>query len=421
MLSLPFSRADGRWADADGMMTAAFTSVSATCVAGLVTQDTEHYWSEFGKGVILVQFQVGGFGIITTAALLALLVRRRFGLRRTSLAAAETRTVALADVRAVLRRVVMIGLSVEVVLAVLLTVRFWWGYHEPLHRAAWRGLFHAVSSFCNAGFSLHSDNLLRYLGDPWVEVPVTVGVVIGGVGFPVITELGRRWRQPTLWSVHTRLTVVGTIGLFLIGWVSMTALEWDNPATLAHLSGPEKVSAGALISSTPRGAGFNTIDYTAAQPGTRAITSILMFIGGGSAGTAGGIKVTTVLLLAFVIWAEVRGRTDVNVGHRSISLETQRQALTLVLLAIGWCVGTIVLILTVSRFSLEEVAFEVVSAFTTAGLSMNLTPRLGTLEQWIIMVTMYVGRLGPVTLATALALNSRRSLVHLPEESPNVG
>ena len=389
------------------VLTAAFTSVSAVCVTGLTTVDTATYWSPFGQVVIMALIQVGGFGIMTAATLLALLVGGRLRLKSSLVAQAETHTLNIGDVRHVLRRIAVTMLAFEAVIALVLTVRFRVRYDDDWALAAWHGVFHSVSAFNNAGFALYSDNLMGFVDDAWIAFPICVAIIAGGIGFPVLFELRRRWRTPRLWSVHTRLTVYGSALLLLLGTAAFLALEWANPGTLGPLSPWGKVVGGVTGGVVPRTAGFNSVDYGQITPETMAVNYVLMFIGGGSAGTAGGIKVTTFFLLGYVIWSEVRGERDTNIAHRKIGGGTLRQALTVVLLALGViAIGTL-LILLVTDYALDVVLFEAISAFATVGLSTGITPDLPPAAQLTLMALMYVGRVGTITVGSALALKSR--------------
>jgi len=403
------------------VLTAAFTSVSAVCVTGLTTVDTATYWSPFGQVVVLGLIQVGGFGIMTLATLLGMLVSGRLRLTSSLIAQAETHTLNIGDVRHVIRRVAITMLAFEAAFAAVLTVRFRVRYDDSWGEAAWHGVFHSVSAFNNAGFALYSDNLIGFVGDAWIMVPICVAIIAGGIGFPVLFELRRRWRAPRTWTVHTRLTVYGSLILLVAGIGAFTALEWANDGTLGSLPPSEKIVGGVTGGVVPRTAGFNSIDYGQITPETMAVNYVLMFIGGGSGGTAGGIKVTTFFLLAFVIWSEVRGERDTNVAHRRIGGSTLRQALTVVLLALAAIsVGTMVILL-VTDYALDVVLFETISAFATVGLSTGITPDLPPAAQMTLMALMYVGRVGTITVASALALKSRHRHFHLPEERPVVG
>ena len=419
LLMLPVASQAGRATD---VVTALFTSTSAVCVTGLVVVDTAGHWSTFGEVVILVLIQIGGFGIMTLASLLGLLVARRLGLRMQLTAQAETKTLGLAEVRRVVVGVVTVSLAVEAVIALVLTVRFATGYDQPLGRAVYEGVFHAVSAFNNAGFALYVDSLIPFAADPWIVVPITVALVTGGLGFPVLFELGRRLRRrQRRWSLHAKLTLLAYAALAVIGVVLITAVEWTNPATLGPYGVGEKLLVGAFHGLSPRTAGFNSVDVGQLQPASLLVTDVLMFIGGGSAGTAGGIKVTTFVLLAFVILTEIRGEPTVHVLGRRLSADVQRQALTVALLGVGAVIaGTLVLLLTTAH-GLEPVLFETISAFGTVGLSTGITADLPVAGHLTLVVLMLIGRLGPITLASALALRDRPRRYERPEERPIVG
>jgi potassium uptake TrkH family protein len=416
LLVLPWCQAEGHRTD---LVTALFTATSAVCVTGLTVVDTEKYWSAGGHAVILGLVQVGGFGIMTLASLLALFVSRRLGLRTRLTAAAETKSIGIGDVRAVLKGVFLITVVVEGLTAAVLTAHFLLtGY--PAGRAVWLGVFHAVSAFNNAGFSLFSDNLTRFLTDGWVLVPVSVAVIIGGLGFPVILELSRRTR-PRRWSLHTRLTLTMTAILLVGGTVFVTVGEWDNVHTIGTLDPAQKVLAGFFHAVQPRTAGFNAWDYADVTQETKLGTILLMFIGGGSAGTAGGLKVTTFILLLFVIIAEVRGEPQVTAFDRRIEPRVVRQAVTVALLGVAAVVGSTMLLTELTDFAIPDVMFEATSAFATVGLSTGLTPNMGVPGQLVLVALMFVGRLGPITLVSALALRERTRRYSLPEGAPLIG
>jgi trk system potassium uptake protein len=418
LLSLPLATSTGQRAE---VLDAAFTSVSAVCVTGLVTVDTATYWSPFGQVVILSLVQVGGFGIMTLATLLVVLVGARLNLSSSLVAQAETRALNVGDVRDVVRRVAVTMLAFEAVLAGLLTLRFRVGYDHDWSQALWHGVFHSVTAFNNAGFALYRDNLVGFAADAWILLPICAGVIIGGIGFPVLFELRRRCRQPRSWSVHVRLTVYGSALLLVLGAVSFLALEWSNPGTLGPISPAGKLLGSLTGSVMPRTAGFNTVDYAAVTPETLMVTSLLMFVGGGSAGTAGGIKVATFFLLAFVIWTEVRGERDTTIAHRRIGTSTMRQALTVALLGVAVvAIGTLVLLLA-TDLTTDVVGFEAISAFATVGLSTGITAGLPASAKLTLMGLMFVGRVGTITVASALALRTHHHHYRLPEERPIVG
>lgn len=402
------------------LVTALFTATSALCVTGLTTVDTATYWSGFGQVVILALIQAGGFGIMTMASLLGLLVSRRMGLRTRITAAAETKSLDLGDVRRVLTGVLLVTVITEATVATLLTVRWAVGHGEPLGRALELGWFHAVSAFNNAGFGLFSDNLMGLAHDPWILVPIALAVITGSLGFPVIMELLRELR-PRKWSLHTKLTVGMTVVLLVGGTLFITAGEWGNPGTIGGFSPSDRVLNGFFHAVMPRTAGFNAWDYAEVTDGTLLATIMLMFVGGGSAGTAGGIKVTTFVILFFAILAEVRGERSVNAFDRRIDSRTQRQALTVALLAVAAVMGSTLLLIELTDHSLAAVLFETTSAFATVGLTTGITPTLPASAQLVLAALMFLGRLGPITLVSALALRERQRRYQLPEGRPIIG
>ena len=418
LLMLPMASEDRT---STSFRVALFTATSAVCVTGLAVVDTPTYWSTFGEVVIAAAVQIGGFGIVTLASLLGLLVFRRLGLRNRLVATAETKSVGPGDVARVLLRISIIFVTVEAATAVILAARLWQRYDEPPGRAAYLGVFHAVTAFNNAGFALYSDNLVRFATDPWIVLPIAVAIILGGIGFPVLLELRRVGRRAHRWSVHTKTTLL-TYGLLLLGGACVvTAFEWTNAATLGPMSVPEKLLVGFFHSVVPRTAGFNAIDYGQVNEGTLLVTDALMFIGGGSAATAGGIKVTTFMLLFFAIVSEARGDETVEAFGRRVPPTVVRQALSVALLGVALVfVGTL-LLLAVTQLDLDRVLFEAVSAFSTTGLSTGITPSLPPAGHYILIALMFAGRTGTVTLASALALRQRRKLYRVPAERPLVG
>ncbi len=402
------------------LVVAVFTATSAVCVTGLVVVDTGTYWSAAGQAAILVMIQVGGFGISTLATLLALLLRRRLGLRSRLATGAATRSTP-AEARSVLAGIVRITLLVEGVVAVALSLRFLLGYDMPLRRALWYGVFHAVSAFNNAGFALPEDNanLVPYATDEWVTVPVMVAVVLGGIGFPVIFEVLRRTGLP--WRVSTRLVLLGTAVLLVGGTALYLVLEWENAETYAGLAGADRVWVALFMSVSARTAGFNVVDYADLDDGSLFLTTLLMFVGGGSGGTAGGIKVGTLMVLVAAVVAEGRGDPDAEVFGRRISPAVIRQALAVIGISGAVISTATVWLLAVTDAGLAPALFEVVSAYATVGLSTGITDDLPPGGDWVLVTCMFLGRIGPTTAVAALALRERGRLYRMPETHPLVG
>lgn len=418
LLMLPIARAGPGGAPP---LVALFTATSALCVTGLTVVDTATYWSPFGQVAILVLIQVGGFGVMTLASLLGLLISRRLRLGSRVLAARETKSSGLGDVRAVLVGVALISVTVEAVTALVLTLRFATAYDEPWTTSLWWGVFHSVSAFNNAGFALFSDNLIGFATDPWICLPIALAVIIGGIGFPVILEVLRQHRRPSRWSVHTRLTLLMTVILLVGGTLFVTIAEWGNPATLGPLDPAGRMLVGFFQAVMPRTAGFNSVNPADMNTGTLLGVDVLMFIGGGSAGTAGGIKVGTFAVLLLVIIAELRGDPDAELFDRRLSPAVIRQAISVALLSVAAVVASTLAIAMTSPFTLDQILYENVSAFATVGLSTGITPDLGSGQQLILILLMFAGRLGPVTFASALVLRERRRLIRRPEGRPLIG
>ncbi|QII09164.1 TrkH family potassium uptake protein [Rhodococcoides fascians A25f] len=411
---------------ASGFLQALFTSTSAVSLTGLIVVDTPVYWSGFGQGVILGLIQIGGFGIMTIASLVGLVLADRIGLRSRLNAAAEVRTSGLGDVRSVVVGVFRTSLIIESVVAIVLAVRFVIGYDEPPGRALWLGIFHAVSAFNNAGFALFSDNMIGFATDPWICVPLLIAVVLGGIGFPVLFEIARHLRARAggvrarkRWSLHTRMTLSVTGVLLILGPTVVLLFEWSR--TLGGFGFWDKMLVATFQGVMPRTAGFNSVDYADVDNATLLVTDVLMFIGGGSGGTAGGIKVTTFALLLFVILAEIRGDREVSVFGRRIDARVQRQALTVALIGVALVMLPVVALLAGTNFDLDVLLFEVVSAFATVGLSTGITAQLPGWGQVVLIILMYLGRIGSITLVSALAARDRGRRYTLPTERPFVG
>ena len=412
-----------------GLEDALFTSTSAATVTGLGSTDIARF-SVFGELVILLLVQVGGFGIMTIGSILALVASHRVGLRQRMLAQAEIGAVDIGDLRRLIIAIAKITVGVEGSLAVVLFLRFWrGGYETNVGHAAYSGVFHAITSFNNAGISLYSNNLERFVGDPVVVLSVSGAFIIGGLGFPVLVESWRRERhrrsgeasRPLPWSLHTKITLVATAGLLIIGPLVVTTFEWTNPETLGSLDTFDKLLAGWFQGVTPRTAGFNTVDIGGMNEPTLLVITTLMFIGAGPASTSGGIKVTTFAVLGYVLWSEARGKADVSVFRRRLPDTVIRQALTVALLSIGLVVGTSLLLMSIEDLSLSPALFEATSAFGTVGLSTGVTGSIGATGHIVLMIVMLAGRVGPVTFVTALALRERAAPYRYPEERPIIG
>lgn len=417
LLSLPIAKTGPGGAS---FVEALFTAVSALCVTGHVVVDTPTYWTEFGLVVILALIQLGGLGVMTFASFVGVIVVRRLSFTARLNTAAEAHSLGLDDIKRLVLGVVRISLLVELVAACILTLRFATTYGYPLPEAIWLGVFHGISAFNNAGFSLFSDSITGFASDPVVSLTICAAIIIGGLGFPVILQLLRE-RRLRLWTMNTRLVLIFTAILLVAGAVYITALEWNNPATLGALDPGARILAGFFHSVQTRTAGFNSVDIGSMGGATLFGMDVLMFIGGGPAGTAGGIKVTTFGVLLFILLAEVRGDGVVNVLGKRLSRAVHRQAIAVVLVFVGIVVASTIAIMVISGINLDRVLFETISAFSTVGLSTGITAGLPAAAQLILVALMFIGRLGPITFATALALRQRSVAYQLPKERPIIG
>jgi trk system potassium uptake protein TrkH len=420
ILMLPPMAAAGTWTDP---VTAFFTATSAVCVTGLVIVDTAGYWSPVGELAIMLLIQVGGFGFMTGSTLLLfLLVRRRTGLRDRVLVQEAIGVPQLGDVVAVLRRVAVFTLLAETLGAVVLIVAFATVGGLPGVEAAWWGVFHSISAFNNAGFDLTGSfrGFAPFAGQALVLVPVAILILLGSLGYAIVADAfgKRRWGPLAL---ETKVVIVTTLGLTVLGAVLVLILEWANPRTLGALPIPERLLGAAFESVSLRTAGFSTMDIAACRDATLVIVMALMFIGGAPGSTAGGIKVTTFSALGIAILSSLRGRPSAEAFGRRIPHAIVYRAIAVALLSIGFVfVVSLVLVLT-SEATFLNLAFEAVSAFGTNGTSPGTTRTLDELGLIVTAAAMFVGRLGPLTLALALAARSRPVNYRPAVESIRIG
>lgn len=417
-LTLPIASASGL---RESFLIALFTTVSAVCVTGLTLVDTGTHWTTFGQWIILALIQVGGFGIMTASTLLGLMINRSLRLKTRMIAQTETHTIGAGDLKSVIKLVLFVTIAIEIMITVALFLSFWLTWKQTPSEALWNGFFHALSAFNNAGFSLFENNLMLFASDLGILVPIMIGVVIGGIGFPVLFDLKRSVLQRPNLSLHSKLTLWGSAILLIFGSLLFLLFEWNNPATFGAMSIPDKILSAIFASVSTRTAGFNSVDVGAFTHETWSIHFLLMFVGGGSAGTAGGVKVGTFFILLLLVWAEVRGRPDTELFGRRIATSVQREAITVLVLGSAVVSVATIIILATTRFPTDQVIFEVISAFGTVGLSTGITADLPPVAQYTLIVLMFIGRVGTITMAAALATSSRRMPYRYPEERPIVG
>ncbi|MDQ4503772.1 potassium transporter TrkG [Sinomonas sp. ASV322] len=418
VLTLPISSADGQ---VTPLHEALFTAASAVCVTGLTVVSTATHWSAVGQVAILVAIQVGGLGILTLASVLSLAVSRRLGVRGKLIAReAMNNAGRLGEVGGLLRIVVATSAAVEATLALFLTPAFM-AHGEDFGQALWHGVFYSISSFNNAGFTPHSDGVVPYQYDLWILVPLMVGGFVGSLGFPVLMVFLRFKARVRLWTLHAKLTVVVSFILLALGAFLWGAMEWDNARTIGGMAPSEKMVQSIFASVMTRSLGFNLVDMNHLEPSTMLLSDALMFAGGGSASTAGGIKVTTVAVMFLAIVAEARGDRDVRAYGRTIPEGVMRVAISVIVMAATLIMVACSLLLAISGQSLDRVLFDSISAFATVGLSTGLAAELPPEGVYILTALMFFGRVGTITMATALALRQRSTLYHYPEERPIIG
>ncbi len=430
LLCLPWANARHEWTPP---LTAVFTATSATCVTGLAVVDTGSFFSGFGQAVILLLIQAGGLGIMTLGTFLLVLTGRRLNIEDEFVLMDSLGYDRIRGLPSLLRRTILFTLLFEAAGAVILTHRLQTAHQAPFPAALWSGVFHSVSAFCNAGFSLYADSLCSLRSDPVIVLTVAALLVLGGLGFLVIYDLSciRFWRRNRLMrgrlALHTKVVLKTTAILVAGGWLLLAILEWHN--TLSALSIRDKLLTALFHSVTPRTAGFNAVDMALVHPATLFLTMLLMFIGGSPGSTAGGIKTTTLAVLSRVTLAMTLGKGAVESHGRTIGDRVVREALSIFIL------GAILVIIAFGALLVmehppraarglsvpDELLFETISAFGTVGLSTGVTASLSAAGKFVIMLVMFIGRVGPLTLTLIVGQRSERQAIRLPEEELIVG
>jgi len=398
-------------------LDALFTATSAVCVTGLIVVDTAHYFTTWGQAYVLLLIQLGGLGIITFTSLIIVALGRRLSLRQELLTGGAAGVAENVDVRGLLWAIVRFTVVAEIIGALALYLLwvpdFGWG------GAVWHAVFHAISAFCNAGFSTFTDSLMGFQGHVPLLTVVMGLIVVGGLGFLTLEELyvwRRVYRKKGRFrlSVHSQIVLVTTVLLIVGGWMMFTAVEWSN--TLAGMAWSDRLINGLFASVTPRTAGFNTIDYAQVETETNVLTLMLMMVGGSPGSTAGGIKTTTFAILGLLAWSRLHGRPTTSISGRTIPEETVQKAMSLFIVASTLVTAGVFL------FSVTEIpdtmiaaaaplltyAFEAVSAFNTVGLSMGATDTLSGTGRIVTVILMFIGRVGTLTFVAAMARPPKR-------------
>lgn len=403
LLCLPAASRSGQATD---FLTSLFTATSATCVTGLIRVDTGSYWSGFGQAVILVMIQIGGLGFMTIASIFFFALRRKIGLRQRLVLAQALSFDQISGVVGLVRNVLRGTLAVEGAGALILALRFWPEFGAA--RALWYGVFHSVSAFCNAGFDVLGDlasggSLCGYVDDPVVNLTIMALITIGGLGFAVWGDV-RKNRRFSRMSVYTRLVLSISCGLIVGGAALIALLEWHNPDTIGKLSVSGKLLASAFQSVTLRTAGFASFDQNALRDVTKAVCDVLMFVGGSSGSTAGGVKTVTVGVVVLAAIGTARGRTHVTAFKRSISQSAVSNAMAIALLVLFLSFLGAGAISALDGVSFDNAVYETISALCTVGLTTGITPGLGLASCLILIVFMFFGRVGIMTISVGFMM-----------------
>lgn len=397
-----------------------FTIVSAICVTGLSVVDVSKVFSPIGKGIVLVFIQLGGLGVMTFSAMLFVIIGSRMSYMTRELLKEERNSDSTGRIIIFIRAILLTVFLIEFFGALILYSEF--KKIMPPEEAVYYGIFHSVSAFCNAGFSLFSNSLEGFKSNVVINITISYLIILGGMGFAVISSFIHVIRKgENRFNLTAKISLTMGITLTLIGTFLFLLLEFNNIKTIGNMNFSEKVMASFFQSVTLRTAGFNTVSLDGIKPATIFISYILMFIGASPGSTGGGIKTTTFAVLMFYIIGILRKKEYVELFNRRIDWEIMNKALAIIIISMGYVSFATVTILTLENFPLEKVLYEVISAFATVGLSMSLTPQLGAVSKLIIIFTMFVGRLGPLTIALAFTEQKKKSSLKFPKEDILVG
>ncbi|MGL5963297.1 MAG: TrkH family potassium uptake protein [Fusobacteriaceae bacterium] len=418
VLMLPFCLQDG---ESISFLTALFTITSAICVTGLSVVDVSKVFSMPGQIVILIFIQLGGLGIMTFSSMLFLIAGKKMTFHE-RMVLKDERNADSGEITDFIKKIFSTVFIIESVGAIILTMVFMDKMKYSFEKALYYGVFHSVSAFCNAGFALYSDNLEGFSKNGVFNLTIAYLIILGGMGFAVINSFILAVRKDIKrFNLTSKLAIFISIILTFGGMLLIFLLEYNNPETIGKMNFIDKGIASFFQSVTLRTAGFNTIPIGSMESGTIFLSCILMFIGASPGSTGGGIKTTTLGVLAFYVIGIVRGKENVEMFNRSIAWDILNRALAILVISIVY-VGTIILlILTSDGFRFEQTVFEVISAFATVGLSMGITSELSAFARILLIMTMFIGRLGPLTFALAIGETKRKERFKYPKENILVG
>ena len=401
-----------------GVVDSLFTATSATCVTGLIVVNTSSAFTVFGQVVIMLLIQIGGLGIMTMSTLMAFLIGKKISLKERLVIQQDLNQFGISGLVRLIQYVLGFTLIIEGAGAIFMFTKL---IHEyKLVKAIYYSVFHAISAFNNAGFDLFGNSLVGFTGSIIMNFSVMILIILGGIGFGVLTEATNDKKFGKS-SLQSKIVVVMTVLLLVVGFLVLLALEYNNPETMGNLPFGEKLLSAMFLSVTPRTAGFNTLPTNALHSSSLFFIIILMFIGASPGSTGGGIKTTTFGVMIITMWNKIIGKKDIEIYNRRIDEEDVLKAMAITLLAMTLVVLiTIILTITESKPFLD-ILFETVSAFGTVGLSTGVTPTLSNIGRILITLTMFAGRVGPLTLAVAFAERERKGIYHYPKEKIMVG
>lgn len=419
LLMLPVATADRHHLS---FVDALFEATSAVCVTGLIVVDTQTTFTLFGQIMLLCLIQVGGLGFMTLTVFIALLLRRNISFEERHLVKESLNQDSYEGIVRMVRFVLLFTVVCEAIGTIILGIH--WGDEFGYSKSFYYGLFHSISAFNNAGFDImgNFNSMTAYVGDPIVNFTLTSLLILGGIGFIVVADIFQKRKTRNRLTLHTKVVLWMSAVLVAFGTILIFILEYGNPATIGNLPWSDKLLASYFHGVVPRTAGFNSLNTADLTLGSQLVTMALMFIGGGTGGTAGGIKVTTFAILLFAVWALIKGKQEVNIRNRRIPGDLVFRAFSITTYSV-LLVSLFVFLLAITEkgAALNYIAFEVLSAFGTVGMTLGLTPELSEPGKILLSLLMFMGRVGPITIAFALAFRIRKTAMRNPEERIIIG
>ncbi|MGM0409782.1 MAG: TrkH family potassium uptake protein [Bacillota bacterium] len=401
-----------------GLIDSLFTATSATCVTGLIVVNTSSAFTVFGQVVIMVLIQIGGLGLMSMSTLMAFLIGKKITLKERLFIQEDLNQFGISGLVRLVQYVLAFTLVIEGSGAIFMFFRLIKEY--PLVKAIYFSVFHSVSAFNNAGFDLFGNSLEGFTGSFIMNFAIMALIILGGIGFGVLTEMKNN-RKIKKYSLQTKIVLIVTLILLIVGFLVFLALEFNNPETMGNLPFKDKLLSAMFLSVTPRTAGFNTLPTGSLHSSTLFFVIILMFIGASPGSTGGGIKTTTFGIMIMTMWSKIIGKKDIEVYKRRIDEEDVLKALSITILAAALVILVTMTLTITENHPFIDILFETVSAFGTVGLSTGVTPTLSEIGRILITIVMFAGRVGPLTLAVAFAEKERKGIYHYPKEKIMVG